>query len=75
MECSSCISGTLINNSCISTCPSGYYSDTNNVCQLCDIPCKECLNLPTTCKLCVNGYYLFNNTCITACPVEYFQEI
>lgn len=40
-NCTSCISGNLLNNQCLNPCPAGYAA-VNKVCQPCEGNCKTC---------------------------------
>ncbi|KAL4496783.1 hypothetical protein ABPG73_011749 [Tetrahymena malaccensis] len=68
---------SLINKKCVSSCPEGTYSDSNQICQ----PCKS---LDMNCKLCNPGYcteckpsdyYLDQDKkqCLTQCPNGYVK--
>jgi hypothetical protein len=78
ITCSSCtLNGThmayLLGVTCYTTCPAGYYGDTNynlgpNTCKACAAGCATCTANPTPCQSCQNGSYLYNSTCGSTCP-------
>ena len=80
--CSECtVNGTnkayFYNNTCLKTCPNGYYADEGsgsgpNVCLSCTSPCTKCKMNTSTCLACISGLVLFNNTCLATCPTSYF---
>lgn len=74
--CSQCnASYYLINGTCRSTCPSGYYIDSaSSSCLVCVLPCSQCTTR-TNCTACTSGYNLNNNSCIGQCPVgQYYNS-
>jgi hypothetical protein len=80
--CSACvINGTnkayLLNNSCLTNCPAGYFNFDNltlgpTTCESCNNSCAKCSGDLNNCSSCKSGFYLYNNTCITTCPSGYF---
>ncbi len=59
------------NWTCLQSCPSGYYADSDNVCQKCDSRCKTCSNSSTNCTSCNSSSTypnLYENYCYTSCP-------
>ena len=71
-ECSTCgVSLVNYGNSCLATCPNGYYADISNVCQPCNITdCEQCSLTGGTvvCNTCKFSYYLTpTNTCVSSC--------
>ena len=90
-NCLSCNTGTFLDpttNTCLSSCPTGYYGDTeDNKCKLCYISsdpstdimksCKECLGpSKIQCTSCNPGNYFHsvNNTCLSGCPKGWFAN-
>ncbi|KAL4454048.1 hypothetical protein ABPG73_009847 [Tetrahymena malaccensis] len=69
---SSCKTCSLPNNSssCLS-CNNGYYLNTSNQCQQCQVPCGNCIDSPTKCLSCTPAQsYTFdssNNSCNFIC--------
>lgn len=67
--CNSCVNSTykLYNNTCLTGCPNGYYSDSSNVCQACSSNCYSCSLTSTSCTSC-NGNYLsaVTSSCVAA---------
>lgn len=53
-NCISCNAGSgLLNNACLTTCPSGYFMNSNtNTCDACVSPCFTCSDL-NTCTSCL----------------------
>ncbi|CAG9310633.1 unnamed protein product [Blepharisma stoltei] len=54
-------------------CPTGYYEDSNKICQKCSTNCAECYSSSTHCTSCPSIYtykYLnkLDNTCVSSCP-------
>lgn len=84
-SCSSCQAGFIYHsaqNSCLTSCPAGYYSDlvqsttfTNSTqyqCLACLSPCLTCTS-PTICLSCNSGTYFNRGSCLTACPAGTYQ--
>jgi len=62
-NCTSCSGTYLQNNTCQSTCPTGYYERSDYTCQLCDTSCSTCsAGGSTNCNSCPTGYYLSPST-------------
>lgn len=69
-NCLSCNQNySLFNNTCISSCPSGLYSNSS-VCVSCINNCLTCTS-PTICLSCQIGFVKFSNQCLIVCPVAY----
>ncbi|CAG9336280.1 unnamed protein product [Blepharisma stoltei] len=54
-------------------CPTGYYEDSNKICQKCDNNCLDCFSASTHCNSCPTIYgetYLnkLDYTCVSKCP-------
>jgi hypothetical protein len=55
---------------CLSTCQSGMYADTNQsptLCVNCVGPCVTCTS-QTACLSCTSGTYLYLTSCLATCP-------
>lgn len=70
-NCTKCPWGYfLINGTCLSTCPNGYFANpdpTMSSCLPCQPPCLVCLS-STSCKICQSGYFLTpTSTCTFNC--------
>ncbi len=70
--CTSCPSSLLlyrINNTCVSTCPFGYYGSSFFTCEQCSVTlhCGSCSN-EFQCLTCSSGYYFYQNLCLQNCP-------
>lgn len=81
--CSSCSFGGLLNGSCLSDCPYGYYLTNNNICSKCDAICGGCVGISNNCTECPNGKYLtkylnqistYQLTCSSSCMDGYFAS-
>jgi len=66
----------LSNRSCVSSCPTGYYSTASNltkytpVCQSCVAPCATCSNA-TSCLTCSNSsLFFYSQKCVGSCPLN-----
>jgi len=79
-ECLSCpnsmyllvLGGTF---TCVSSCPSNYYSDSDNNCLPCDATCTTCNGgLPTNCLVCTLPRYFMGGLCVYQCPSSYFGD-
>jgi hypothetical protein len=75
-NCTSCFATSpyILNNTCYSTCPSGYYADaTNSQCVACINNCKTCLSA-SICVTCNTNYNLNGTSCISTCPPLYYSQ-
>ena len=71
--CLSCIQNITTNkyhaanNSCLSTCPNGFYADSGNICQSCSNTCLTCQSDSIICTSCPSTTYLntITNTCVS----------
>jgi hypothetical protein len=66
----------LLNSTCYTNCPSGYYNDDSggtgpNFCTPCVAACATCTDNPSPCQSCNLNYYLYSNDCQTTCPSGY----
>ncbi|EWS75787.1 zinc finger lsd1 subclass family protein (macronuclear) [Tetrahymena thermophila SB210] len=67
----------LYNFTCQTTCPNGYASDQNLICQPCDPSCQTCSKPQdsTSCLSCNPNTYLNpNKTCQNTCPTSYWTN-
>ena len=60
---------------CVSTCPSGYYLDTDKTCKVCQSPWKTCTNSANKCLSCVTDPYriLYGNSWVSSWP-QFYQD-
>ncbi|XP_020643443.3 proprotein convertase subtilisin/kexin type 5 isoform X1 [Pogona vitticeps] len=69
-QCNTCKLGYYINEetqSCISSCPDGFYLDSNRiVCRKCSENCKTCTEFQT-CTECRHGLSLQGSRCVIRC--------
>ncbi|KAL4470308.1 hypothetical protein ABPG74_011919 [Tetrahymena malaccensis] len=88
--CTSCSAPqSLYLQKCQNPCPVGYYSDQNQICQLCSTNCKTCKNNSSTCTscpdttftlsndkcVCQNSVYdSINNTCVQCTIKQIFDQ-
>ena len=61
---------------CLEACVDGYYQSSENTCNKCEAPCKDCEGTANTCLSCLDtGEYRFfdmvSQTCFNACPFGY----
>lgn len=78
-ECSACSSPTYyynpINYHCEAACSPPYYAQVGSqICELCQLPCKSCSGMSTTCSACYSGYFLKNQQCLTNCGSGYYEN-
>uniref|UniRef100_A0A3B1ITX6 Proprotein convertase subtilisin/kexin type 6 n=2 Tax=Astyanax mexicanus TaxID=7994 RepID=A0A3B1ITX6_ASTMX len=70
-ECRSCRRGLYfytVENSCIETCPTGYFPDEGQrQCVKCHENCKKCLRDSDRCTACNEGFSLAGMTCVPQC--------
>ncbi|EAR89540.2 EGF-like domain protein (macronuclear) [Tetrahymena thermophila SB210] len=65
--CTSCKAPKALYQSyCYDPCPTGYYADTNQVCQPCNPSCLKCLTNKDNCTDCPSTFQLSSGSCI--CP-------
>jgi len=57
---------------CVSSCATTEYYDSNRVCQPCDLICATCSGSATTCTSCTGNLYLNGSACTTLCPLGTF---
>lgn len=67
------------NNTCLSVCPSGYYSSTDLICLPCSSTCLSCSILSSNCTSCnlTSSYPALNITnltgsCLNSCPNTFY---
>ena len=75
--CTVCDSGFgLLNSSCFSPCPDGYWLENGTICSLCDPFCALCSTSATDCSSCTvsgaNEAFLLGSACINPCPTATF---
>uniref|UniRef100_A0A8D3DY87 Proprotein convertase subtilisin/kexin type 5b n=1 Tax=Scophthalmus maximus TaxID=52904 RepID=A0A8D3DY87_SCOMX len=72
-HCLSCESHHfLLEHSCRSHCPEGYYT-TGTECHRCPAHCSEC-NHDGLCEKCAQYYFLHEAQCVDDCPDGYFAS-
>ncbi|EAS00754.2 zinc finger lsd1 subclass family protein (macronuclear) [Tetrahymena thermophila SB210] len=76
-NCQSCNVNQFLHlgNSCVATCPAGYYSNVN-VCSICSKNCQTC-NYPgddSSCTTCKNNQFLYKGQCYQNCPNKTFSQ-
>ena len=69
-NCTSCSSGAnLYDNTCIASCPDGYYANNQlHECLPCNSTCANCVTSPYICTSCPAGTFLDGNECVSLCP-------
>ena len=75
-SCTSCSASLLLwEGQCLSTCPSGSYTQAEEgLCKACVSPCETC-NSSSSCLSCVPSYYLTSSThCVSTCPADMYPE-
>lgn len=72
MSCTHCF-GRLSDQTCVSTCPGGYYVDKGKQeCVQCHVKCASCLGHHSNdCITCKPGLLLLRHSCFTTCPLRY----
>ena len=67
------------NNSCLTSCPIGFYSNVNLVCVACSTTCLTCAASPSNCTSCnltstfpALNITSFTGVCLSACPTFYY---
>ena len=69
--CLSCTDSLfLLNNSCLSACPTSGYYTSGSECIACSDNCLSCEST-VTCQVCSDGYYQLDGACYTNCPSNY----
>jgi hypothetical protein len=72
-SCLGCIAPFLLfESSCVASCPSGLYFESNGSCQGCSSPCLQCAG-SGSCLSCQVGY-LLGSGCLTECPSGHFGD-
>ncbi|EAS00213.3 transmembrane protein, putative (macronuclear) [Tetrahymena thermophila SB210] len=75
-QCKTCTGmNNLTNqNTCVITCPDGFYGDSN-ICKSCNLTnCKTCITSDSNCTSCNNSLYLNDNTCVASCPPDRYTS-
>ncbi|KAI2661407.1 Proprotein convertase subtilisin/kexin type 5 [Labeo rohita] len=64
----------LLNQTCVSTCPGGYYVDEDKQeCVQCHVNCESCSGHHSNdCITCKPGLFLLGHSCFTTCLPSYF---
>lgn len=66
--CSAAKNLFLFNNTCLATCPVGFYPETaNRTCTPCNPLCAQCTG-PSDCTACAAPRFLLGSQCAAACP-------
>ena len=60
-------------STCLIECPNEKYSDIDDICQSCQSPCVNCLDI-VNCSSCVTGTWLIDTDCIATCPDLYYNS-
>ncbi|XP_048065150.1 proprotein convertase subtilisin/kexin type 5b isoform X2 [Megalobrama amblycephala] len=74
-QCLSCNSKHfLLNQTCVSTCPDGYYADEEKQeCIQCHMSCASCHGHHSNdCVTCNSGLLLLGHSCFPSCPPSFF---
>ena len=75
LTCSSKSSFPYLNGTnCLSTCPNGYFINSNKECQQCSITCQNCTDFGN-CISCSNQFPLMimnQRSCVESCPEGYY---
>ncbi|KAK7135464.1 hypothetical protein R3I94_014205 [Phoxinus phoxinus] len=74
-QCLSCSPNTfLLNQTCVSKCPGGYYADEDKQeCVQCHVNCASCRGHHSNdCVTCKPGLLLLGHSCFTSCPQGFF---
>lgn len=66
----------LLNQTCVSTCPGGYYVDEGKQeCVQCHVECASCRGHHSNdCITCKPGRLLLGHSCFTTCPPSHFVD-
>jgi len=82
-SCTSCYTDSdtiiekyLLSSVCLSSCPDGYYADSNYQCQECDYRCNTCSSGSTcdTCSTSSTYKYMYESMCYISCPVSTYED-
>ena len=75
LTCSNKSSFPYLNGTnCLSTCPNGYFLNSNNECQQCSYTCQNCTDFGY-CITCSNQFPLMimnQRSCVQSCPEGYY---
>ena len=58
-------------DTCIESCPTGYYSNSRRVCSKCFDGCLSCVS-DTNCTQCSGSKLVLELSCVDSCPTEYY---
>ncbi|CAD8093460.1 unnamed protein product [Paramecium primaurelia] len=77
-RCTKCaITHFFLQNQCLAQCPSGYYGDSNKVCQACNSSCLTCDGpQENNCLSCGASIFYLASTkrCTTLCPDKFYGK-
>ena len=76
-NCTSCVSSLILfQSSCVTSCPTGYFSNISGLCYPCDSSCLSCTGpLASNCLSCSNNTsYLENSVCVQVCNSNLFPR-
>ncbi|XP_033928587.1 proprotein convertase subtilisin/kexin type 5 isoform X1 [Melopsittacus undulatus] len=76
-QCLSCANNYyLLNATCVETCPTGYYVDSDEgQCSPCHSTCATCTGKHSSqCLSCKPGWYRQGKGCVNQCPAGYFAQ-
>lgn len=73
-SCLSCSYNYLLNSTCLSACPVGYYKDEATLtCLACLPSCYTCASA-SSCTSCLSGC-LYSGSCLSSCPsLQFFRQ-
>uniref|UniRef100_A0A8B9S5G3 Growth factor receptor domain-containing protein n=1 Tax=Apteryx owenii TaxID=8824 RepID=A0A8B9S5G3_APTOW len=75
-QCMTCKSGYYLNevtNSCVTSCPDGFYLDKK--CEACHRSCATCVGYSyENCTACKNNFQLSHGQCVEDCPSHFYAE-
>ncbi|XP_024861243.1 proprotein convertase subtilisin/kexin type 5 [Kryptolebias marmoratus] len=68
----------LLNNTCVETCPVGYYVEGKGegVCQFCYFSCESCVGRHSEqCVTCRPEFFKHGSSCVKTCPDSHFGNM
>uniref|UniRef100_A0A3P9MI74 Proprotein convertase subtilisin/kexin type 5b n=1 Tax=Oryzias latipes TaxID=8090 RepID=A0A3P9MI74_ORYLA len=68
----------LLNNTCVKSCPLGYYAEKNTElsCELCHFGCESCVGRHSQqCVTCKTGFFKHGGSCVETCPQSHFKNM
>ncbi|CAD8121248.1 unnamed protein product [Paramecium sonneborni] len=64
-------------NQAVLSCPSNFIiiqqTIDRTLCVICDLSCKTCVDTPSKCLTCYDGYELLFNQCLLSCPISTYR--